>query len=205
MSKREEFTLTLEWCQRITDVCIAGRGSFPKKWGEKDVPINEQLIGREDLGDLFKALRTYSPWLQGIGDDFKTVFGPKEDWYPVDKTGCKLEGVDLDDDRVASLKMVDPEKKYKLRLNREAISGVVWCCILRLHPYCIIPTSTRDATDTWWPITEAIGKTAAVRKYIGVAAATRTEWEDDADLDAPKVGPPRNGAAHKDEVEVEFK
>lgn len=197
MSKREEFTLTLEQCQRITEVCLAGRGNFPKKWGDKDVPLDEQLIGREDLGDFLKILRTYSPWLQGIGDDYKVIFGSKEDWYPIDKTGRKLEGVGPDDERVATWKMVDSEKKYTLRLGREALSGAVWCCILRLHPHCIMPTSTKDAVDTWWPITEALGKTTAVKKYIGVAAAKRTEWEDDADLDAPK-----KVVENKDQVEV---
>ena len=181
MSRREEFTLTLEQCQRITEVCIAGRGGFPKKWGDKDVPIDDQLIGREDLGDLLKVLRTYSPWLQGIGDDYKVIFGSKEDWYPIDMTGRKLEGVGPDDERVGSWKMKNLEKKYTFRLSREALSGAVWCCILRLHPHCIIQTSTKDAVDTWWPIAEALGKATAVRKYIGVAAAKRTEWEDDAD------------------------
>ena len=193
MSKREEFTLTLEQCQRISEVCLAARGSFPKKWGDKEIPLDEQLIGREDLGDLFKVLRSYSPWLQEIGSEYRVIFGSKGDWYPVDKEGRKLERVDADDERVSSWKMVDPEKKYTLRLSREALSGAVWCCILRLHPHCIIATSTKDAVDTWWPITESLGKTTAVRKYIGVAAAKRTEWEDDPEPPAPKEGATKNG------------
>jgi hypothetical protein len=179
MSKREEFALTLEQGQRLVETCLTGRSSFPKKWGEKPVPENEQLLGREDLGDLLKALRSYSPWLQGIGDDHRVIFGDKADWYPVDKFGKKLEGAAADDERVASWKMVDSQKTYTVRLGREALSGAVWCCILRLHPHCIIPTSTREAVETWWPLAEVLGKATAVRKYIGLAAANRTDWEDD--------------------------
>jgi hypothetical protein len=179
MSKREEFVLTLEQCQRLTETCLAGRATFPKKWGDKEIPLDEQLLGREDLGDLFKALRSYSPWLQGIGSDRKTIFGLKEDWYPVDKDNRKLEGATAEDVRIASWKMVDQQKKYTLRLNREALSGAVWCCILRLHPHCVMSTTTTEAVDTWWPMGEALGKATAIRKYIGVAGAKRAEWEDD--------------------------
>src|SRR6185295_1733482 len=116
---------------------------------------------------------------QGIGEDYKVIFGDKVDWYPIDRVGKKLEGISHDDERIGSWKMVDSQKKYSIRLNREALSGAVWCCILRLHTHCIIPTPTKDAVDTWWPIADAIGKTTAVRKYIGIAAAKRTDWEDD--------------------------
>src|SRR5258705_10667016 len=164
MSKREEFSLTQMQWQQITIVCTTGRSSFPKKWGEKEVPIDEQLIGREDLGDLFKTLRAYSPWLQEIGDDYRMLFGSKGDWHPIDKEGEKLDNVSIDDVRIAGYKMIDPEKKYTLRLEREALSGVVWCCILRLHPHCIIPTSTREAVQTWWPIAEEIGRLTPIRE-----------------------------------------
>lgn len=182
MAKREEFSLTLEWCQRIAEVALAGRANFPKKWGEKAIPEEEQLIGREDLGSLFQTLRSYSPWMQGIGEGFRTLFGDKEDWYPLDKDGKRLDvKISSSDPRITSWQMVDSSKIYKLRLGREALSGIVWCCILRLHAHCIIPTTTREAVDIWWPITEAIGKTTAVKKYVGIAAAKRNDWEDDAD------------------------
>lgn len=186
MAKREEFVLTLEQCQRILQTCIAGRGNFPKKWGEKDIPIDEQLIAREDLGALFTTLRSYSIWMQGLGDDYQAVFGDKADWYPIDRTGKKIEGVSESDERIADWRFIDPNKKYKLRLGREALSGVVWCCILRLHLHPIIPTSTKEAVDIWWPIADAVGKSTAIRKYIGISAAKRTDWEEDPDPEEVK-------------------
>lgn len=187
MSKREEFTLKANWCQQILVTCLSGRAVFPKKWGEKPVPEEEQLIAREDLGDLLKAFRAYSPWLQGIGDDYRTLFGDKGNWRAIDKSGKRIEGVRQDDERIGGYEMDDPEKTYAIRLNREALSGIVWCCILRLHPHCIMPTSTKDAVDIWWPVAEAIGKTNAVRKYIGLAGAKRTEFEDDPDPSEAKT------------------
>jgi hypothetical protein len=182
MSKREEFKLKAGWCQQILLTCLAGRAKFPKKWGEsKDVPIEEQLIGREDLGDLFKTLRSYSPWLQGTADEYKNLFGDKNNWHPVDAEGQKLDVTDFDDDRVKGFEMVDSLKEYTLRLGSEALSGVVWCCILRLHPHYVIATSTKEAVDVWWPIAEVVGKATAVKKYIGLAAAKRPTWEDDSD------------------------
>lgn len=179
MAKREEFSLKLEWCQRLVEVALLGRASFPKKWGEKPIPEDEQLIGREDLGAFFQTMRSYSPWLQGIGETFRTLFGDRADWYPMDKDGKRVP--DPNDSRISNWQMVDPNKTYKLRVGRESLSGIVWCCILRLHTHCIIPTTTREAVDIWWPITEAIGKTTSVKKYIGLAAAKRTDWEDDPD------------------------
>lgn len=179
MSKREEFKLQAGWCQQILITCLAGRANFPKKWGDKDVPLDEQLIGREDLGDLFKAFRAYSVWLQGIGSEYRQLFGDKANWHAIDASGKRLDGVRQDDERIQGYEMADQEKTHTIRLNREALSGVVWCCILRLHPNCMMPTSTKDAVDVWWPIAEAIGKATAVRKYIGISGAKRTDFEDD--------------------------
>lgn len=182
MTKREEFSLTMEQCQRLAETAIIGRSNFPKKWGEKPVPDDEQLLGREDIGALLAALRSYSLWLQGIGADYKPLFGDKGDWYPADKDEKRLDNVELDDPRITGWKFVNQKKIYKIRLNREALSGVVWCCILRLHPHgppMPLALSTREALDTWWPLAEAIGKATAIRKYIGLAAAKRTDWEDD--------------------------
>lgn len=186
MSKNDEFKFTLEMLQRLLETCIVGRGSFPKKWGEKAIPDDEQLVGREDIGSLLTSLRSYSPWFQGVGDDFKSIFGDKIDWYPADKAGKRLEGVSSEDERIASWKMKDQSKVYNVKLGREAVSGVVWCCILRLHPYCIIPATTKDAVDIWWPMSTIVRKEMAVRKYIGIAAAKRVEWENDPDPEPEK-------------------
>lgn len=182
MAKREQFTLTLVQCQRLTETCLTARAAFPKKWGEKAIPDDEQVVAKEDIGALLMAIRAYSPWLQGIGDDFRPVFGDKADWYPADKDGKKLEVADYGDGRIVNWKWLDGTKKYVLRLDRNAVSGVVWCCILRLHTHATIVTSTIDAVDIWWAIAEVVGKATAVRKYIGLAAAKRTEWEDDPEL-----------------------
>lgn len=195
MSKREEVSMTLGQWQKVLETAIHGRANFPKFWGDqKDggapIPIDEQLTGREDLGDLFKALRAYSSWLQGIGEDYKVLFGEKADWHPIDSNGKRIDGVTSDGDvRIKGWRMTDQIKTRTLRLSREAKSGVVWCCILRLHPHCIMPTTTKDAVDYWWPIAEAVGKTSAVRKYIGLASAKRTEWEDDPETDSVDSGP----------------
>jgi hypothetical protein len=187
MAKREEFKLKASWCQQALVTCLAGRASFPKKWGDKEIPIEEQLIAREDLGELFKTLRSYSSWLQDLDEDYRALFGDKDNWRPIDKTGARIDGVRKDDERIGGYEMVDSDKEYTLRLGKEALSGVVWCCILRLHPHCIIPTSTKDAVDVWWPVAEAIGKANAVRKYIGLAGAKRTEFEDDPDPSETKT------------------
>lgn len=186
MAKRDEFNLTLEHCQRLTETAAAFRATFPKKWGEKPVSDDDQLIGREDLGALYKVLKNYSPWLQGIGKEYRLIFGEKRDWYPTDKKGDELVDVNPDDDRIAAWKFRDQNKTYKLRLDRDALSGAVWCCILRLHPHTPMPITTRDAVETWWPLIELLGKTAAVKKYIGLASAKRTEWEDDPDPEPEK-------------------
>lgn len=185
--------MTLGQWQKVLETAVHGRANFPKSWGDlknggDPIPVDEQLTGREDLGDLFKALRAYSSWLQGVGDEYKALFGEKGDWYPVDSSGKRIDGAVKEDDvRIKGWKMVDPLKVRTLRLSREAKSGVVWCCILRLHPHCIIPTTTRDAVDFWWPTAEAIGKTAAIRKYIGLASAKRTEWEDDPEPETSAI------------------
>lgn len=178
--KREKVTLKLEWCQKIAETCIQGRASFPRKWGEKSIPEEEQLLGKEDLGALLPILRGHSPWLQGIGEGYRTIFGKKDDWYPVDSDGNRIENVPSEFDKsIGAWKAADPSKTYELSLNRDGISGIVWCCILRLHVYSVWPTSTRDAVDIWWPIAEAIGKTTAIKKYMGLSGAKRVEWEDD--------------------------
>lgn len=186
MSKREEFVLTIEECQRLTETAAAMRSAFPKKWGSKDVPEDDQLIGREDITHLYKSLKVYSPWLQGIGKGYRLVFGSKADWYPIDKDSKKIEGLEDDDDRIFNWKFVDPTKLYKIRLDRDGVSGAVWCCIIRLHPHTPMPITTREALEIWWPLAEKLGKALAVKKHIGVAAAKRTEWEDDPEPEPEK-------------------
>jgi hypothetical protein len=179
VSSKEEFKLTIDQCQRLAETSAITRNAFPRKWGEKAVPDHEQLIGREDISELHKTLRSYSPWMQEIGVDYRTIFGEKSDWYPSDAAGKRLTDVAQDDPRIETWKFVDQRKAYTVRLGREALSGVVWCCIVRLHPYAPIPLTTRDPVEAWWAIAAAVGKETAVRKYIGLAGAKRIEWEDD--------------------------
>lgn len=137
----------------------------PKKYGDKpELSVPEISVAAQEVHELYKEMRARSPIAQR--PERRAVFGPLAAW----------DEIKTENGSVFSLSK--PDTEVELRLSEDALSGLVWCLIYRLHPSSEGFNNTASANLAWSIATKA-KKLKAIREFIGLEGAARRRWADD--------------------------
>lgn len=165
------FNLTLEQCQFLLNSSVGF--NLPEKLGEATYTFVDKSLSAEEVRQLYRALRAYSPAMQdpALNKRRLPIFGPRDAWdIELDEKG----GI-----KSASLK--NPTEEISITLGEEAVAGAAWCLLLAVHPDAKEQRVNVSSAETLvWPTAVTLKKSKALREAIGL---TRTEkrrhWDDD--------------------------
>jgi len=153
--------------------------AMPETLGSKEYKAIERARIQEEIAVVVDELTVHSHFMKLHGQEYRPLFGAKEDWT-------------ADPETPKEFKAVHPEKIYEISLSTRAVSGLVWLFTVLLtpperkkgadgketptHPYMVQPAL---AARFIWPITRAMGKVTAVKRSVGLEEAPLKVWEED--------------------------
>jgi hypothetical protein len=170
MGKHEKVRIT---CQQGNALLMASAGFIlPEKLGETTYNVADRSLAEQDVGMLYRELKSRSPILQ---KDRKICFGPTENWK-------KPSG-----DPNVGREMKDVELEVNITLSEDARSGAFWCLIAMLHPGSQGRLPASSQVEVAWPLAERLRLKKMLRKDIGLETAVPRRLDlDDTEEEAQK-------------------
>jgi hypothetical protein len=165
MTKRTSLTVTVEEGQTL--FLQSAVFQLPDKLGEgNSFPITERSVAADEVRSLWRELKGHSPIYQKARR--QVVFGPVEAWEEV-----------VGENGASGWKLKKPETTVELKLPDEAVSGIVWCLLLAVHPESKTVENLGKQDDICWPVAQKIRKTTALRELLKLSTSTRRTFADD--------------------------
>lgn len=153
---------------------------FPKEVGTRSFDEKAQAKIGEKFRLLFKKLKKSATKRNG-----SYLFGAFENWKASEisrgtmNAGGSVEMQNLQKETVYNLVDQDLEIEIKDLTGAEK-SGIYWLCYLWAHPASPSCQSGGIQEDVVWPLVEMIGKTADLRKDIGLVTDGDDEYFGDS-------------------------
>ena len=144
-----------------------------EKLGDDSYSHIDRSIAADEVRQLFKVLKSYSPRAQRFGKENRIWFGELDAWEEVKKDGEVVGG-----------ELKDPEREIELNLDDDAISGVMWCLVVALHPDAKEHrVGVALAENVVWPIAEQFGRVGALKDVLklGPGSKGRRRWPTDSE------------------------
>lgn len=163
MPKDVKVTLTVEEGNSLFVTAVLFKP--PKKYGDKaEFTIPEMSIAAQEVHLLYKELKARSPI--ALRPERRLVFGPVASWD------------EFKHENESGFRLVRPDTEVEIRLSEDAMSGLVWCLVYRLHPTSE-GFNNIGSCHLAWSIAEKAKKVKAVKEFIGLEGAPRRRWADD--------------------------
>lgn len=135
---------------------MAHRFACPDKLGDEAVySVAERSVANAQVGQLHAELKSFSPLLLSKGRWH--AFGPRECWKEW-----------VDDKKKTQFDLVEPEVEVTITLNKDAVSGAIWCLLALLHPKSSAARPAGDQYDILWPLARKFDREGLLREEIGL-------------------------------------
>ncbi len=180
MGKGAEVVLTGEEAQFLLERTAVL--SLPQELGENKFDVADQAIANDEMANLLRCLKSYSPRMQRWGKDRQLLFGDLGDWEAKEVSRPDASGkleVGTEFTHLAG------DKEYKVRLTPPAVNGAMWALFLSLYPICKMgnglhkPVYNSIAANVCWPIAEKLKKVTALRAFLKMDITKSRNWADD--------------------------
>lgn len=152
-------------------------GKFPKEVGGRAFNDQAQAKINDKFRLLFKKLKKISSKSDG-----SYLFGKKDNWkqieVPKPQTMTASGSVEMQKVQTETQwSLVDADLEIELAdLTGAEKSGIYWLCYLWCHPASPNCQNPGVQEDVIWPVIEKIGKTADLRKDIGLVSDGDEEY-----------------------------
>ena len=157
MSKRRKVRVT---CQQGNALLMSAASfTLPEKLGETQYSVADRGLAEQDVGMLYRELKSHSPMLI---KEKRYCFGPIGNW----KLAKKDDGV-----RDGTMEMIDIGLEVELSFSDDALSGAFWCLVSMLHPGSNLRLAASSQMEIAWPLAELLRLKKMVRKEIGLETA----------------------------------
>lgn len=164
----------------------AGFG-LPEKLGKHTLGVGDRAVAADDVRALFRLLRTYSPMAQT--SKRLILFGPADNREKKTESAIRCDGCGREV-RVESVTypLINPDLEVEVKLDDEALSGAVWCILGVVFPGEgeKVALAVQVQNDIIWPIAAKLGRTKAIREFVGYSEGTPRRWKTDEDYSKEK-------------------
>lgn len=155
--------------------------ALPEKIGDQKFTVGDRAVAGDEVKELYTELRAHSPMMMTK----KRIrrFGPAGN---IVKKVTKEDGEEIE-----SYEYKDRELEVEVRLNEDAVSGVMWCVLAAVAPAPEgkLAMGVELQTELFWPIAKKLDRVEAVRELVGFSKGTHRRWKTDDEFAKDKKSP----------------